>query len=62
MTRISPIKNLATFALLRNGTRIFTDAADKRRFFTNVSAKIRFICVYPRAIHKSAKIGILRHL
>ncbi len=30
---------------------MFTDAADKRRFFTGLAAKIRFICVYPRTIH-----------
>jgi hypothetical protein len=41
--------------VFRNGTRIFADAADKRGFFTSLTAKIRYIRVYPRPIHKSER-------
>ncbi len=44
------------FALLRNGTQIFTDVADKHGYSWFLSAKIGRIRVYSRPIYQSANI------
>ena len=44
------------FALLRNGTRIFTDTADKHGFDWFLSANIGRIRVYPRPIYQSVNM------